>query len=1029
YGPVDFGTADSNGAIGTPVLEFQATVQPGAPGFVENFATVSDSTGRIQPTNSKRVVTRLPVGTIGNVVWLDENGDGIQDAGEPGIAGVTVELLDGSGNPIDSDPVAAGVQPTVTTTDADGGYLFASRAPVTYTVKVEASSLPAGLVLTGDPDATADGEHPVTIADGDEYLAADFGYNWVPAGDSSAPASGATGAIGDRVWNDADGDGLQDPGESGIGGVTVSLLTDDNGDGIYGGTGDNAAATTTTAPDGSYIFDGLSAGGYVVKVTAPAGYTQTGDPDGTVDGKTTVPIVLAPGDVFVNADFGYDLAGGGVTVGDTIYLDANGNGSFDSTVDAGLAGVTVALEDAAGAVIATTSTGADGNYAFPGLPTGADYTVVVTDTDHVLGGLVPRGDPDGGTPGQSTLAALSADDLAQDFGYAPPGHDPGAGLLGDTIFIDTDNNGALTAGEGVEGVAVDLYDAAGSTLLASTTTNENGRYFFGDLDPTATYTVKVDTTGILDGLLNFADPDAGTANESVTNLAASGGIDLGQDFGYTGFNTVNGTIWTDTNADGTRQAGETGRFAGVTVDLRDGDGNVIATTSTAADGTYSFEGLPDGTFTVDVTDRANVLDGHWHTLGTDSASDPAPVSVSGASPTATADFGYYRDLARIGDFVFNDANNNGIQDAGELGIGGVPVTLTIDYPNGAQVVLTTLSASDGSYNFENLLADESFAASGGAGEPVYTVTAATPAGLVASPPNLGGDDTVDSDNGITGETASIVQGGSDPTNDFGFNPVSYIEDFVFEDLNANGIQDDGEVGLEGVTVNLLNVNGDQVATTTTGANGDYSFVVAAGTYQLEFEAPGDWVFSPADQGGDDTLDSDPDPADGKTAQVSVAPGETNDTIDAGIYDPKSQVYVKYVALFGLSGADAQAVPDGTGTGGNPDGDNASNLVEYALCNDPNSGLVSHQGFCVELADPASGRIDATFTRPEGVVDVIYTLQGSNDLLGAWTDIASIAAGDAAASPFTVASNGDGSETVTLGDVSSTTVGGIAGLTA
>ncbi len=92
------------------------------------------------------------------------------------------------------------------------------------------------------------------------------------------------------MWIDADGDGFQDPGEAGIGGVTVSLLVDSNGDGIYGGAGDNPAVTTQTDAAGNYIFDGLSKGAYVVQVTPPAGYTQTGDPDDTPDHQTTEPV-------------------------------------------------------------------------------------------------------------------------------------------------------------------------------------------------------------------------------------------------------------------------------------------------------------------------------------------------------------------------------------------------------------------------------------------------------------------------------------------------------------------------------------------------------------------------------------------------------------------------------------------------------------------------------------------------------------------------------------------------------------------
>ncbi len=73
----------------------------------------------------------------------------------------------------------------------------------------------------------------------------------------------------------------------------------------------------------------------MVTTTLPAGdWTQTGDPDGptgVLDNRTTQPILLAPGDVYVNADFGYQPVTGNVprgsTIGDTIYLDANGNGT------------------------------------------------------------------------------------------------------------------------------------------------------------------------------------------------------------------------------------------------------------------------------------------------------------------------------------------------------------------------------------------------------------------------------------------------------------------------------------------------------------------------------------------------------------------------------------------------------------------------------------------------------------------------------------------------------------------------------
>ena len=85
---------------------------------------------------------------------------------------------------------------------------------------------------------------------------------------------------------------------------------------------------------------------------------------------------------------------------------------------------------------------------------------------------------------------------------------------------------------------------------------------------------------------------------------------------------------------------------------------MLIRSTTDANGDYSFTGLPYGTYTVDVTDEDNVLDGTWHSLGTDSETDPVSVTVS-ATPV-NADFGYYSELAALGDYVWEDLNADGI---------------------------------------------------------------------------------------------------------------------------------------------------------------------------------------------------------------------------------------------------------------------------------------------------------------------------------------------------------------------------------
>lgn len=116
------------------------------------------------------------------------------------------------------------------------------------------------------------------------------------------------------------------------------------------------------------------------------------------------------------------------------------------------------------------------------------------------------------------------------------------------------------------------------------------------------------------------------------------------------------------------------------------------------------------------------------------------------------------------------------------------------------------------------------------------------------------------------------------------NCPAKVGDFVWNDTNFNGIQDEGEPGIPGVTVTITSQDGSFTETTTTDETGMYMFMVDPGTYKITFEQPSGLVVSPQNAGGDDTADSDVAPGMLMTDFFTLGPDEMNFTIDAGFYD-------------------------------------------------------------------------------------------------------------------------------------------------
>jgi len=117
---------------------------------------------------------------------------------------------------------------------------------------------------------------------------------------------------------------------------------------------------------------------------------------------------------------------------------------------------------------------------------------------------------------------------------------------------------------------------------------------------------------------------------------------------------------------------------------------------------------------------------------------------------------------------------------------------------------------------------------------------------------------------------------------------STLGDFVWNDLNRNGIQDAGESGIANVQVGLWDVANNHphnlIATTTTNGSGLYLFnYLIPQDYAIQFILPPGTTFAPQKQGGNPARDSDANPSTGFTNILTLGSGEVNLTVDAGIF--------------------------------------------------------------------------------------------------------------------------------------------------
>lgn len=732
---VEFGTTTAAGGAysftGLRAGTYAVTeTQPA--GYGDGSAAAGTAGGTVASANSVAAIA-LPartnttgyafgdtVGSLTGAVYVDDDGDGVRDVGEAGIAGVMVRLT--------GTDTAGAITPATTTTSSTGDYAFSGLLAGTYAItETQPAPYGNGIVSVGSAGGTS-GTNTVT---GIALAAGGSGSGYL-FGETAAALSGA-------VFVDADADGVRDAGEAGLAGVTVTLTgTDANGD--------IAPATATTSSTGEYTFAGLLRGTYTITETQPAGYgagtAVAGTSGGTTSANASTRISLVAGTAATGYLFGETTG----SLAGAVFHDADGDGTRDAG-EPGIVDVAVALSgtDALGAAVTTTTTtDSDGGYSFSGLLAGT-YTLSETQPDSYGDGPVVAGTA-GGTVSAGAVSEieLSGGEDATGYLFAET-----SGSLSGAVYSDLDGDGVRDAGEpGIAGVTVTLGgdDATGTIAPVDVVTDGDGDFSFSGLLAGAYIVSETLPAGYGPAGATAGTEGGTTGPDSVSGiLLTAGASGSGYLFGHTTAG-IAGVVFSDVDGDGSQGADEPG-IPGVTATLTgtDVDGAIApVVASTDSSGAYAFTGLLAGTYAVTETQPTGYADGA-ETIGSAGGTFEGPDSIVGieleGGESATG-YLFAEERGSITGRVWLDADGDGIDDVlDETGVDSVSVTL---YGVDDGAVATASTDADGAYSFGGLTAG------------AYRVGVAPGAGRVLTVPVQGDASTGSDIDWVTGLSDELL---------------------------------------------------------------------------------------------------------------------------------------------------------------------------------------------------------------------------------------------------------------------------------
>ncbi len=756
---------------------------------------------------------------LSGTVFLDNNLSLTQDAGENGIAGVTLSLFRlENGNYANTG--------LSTTTDQQGRYQFGldlKLVPGTYQVR---EAQPAGYLSVGAIPGLLNGQPGLgRTVSGDKDVLTNI---QMLDGDGNGTrldfAEAQPVEISGFVYRDNNDNGLRESGELGIGGVDIQIVSLDS---IAG----SISRTTQTLSDGSYRFVALPPGRYrISEVTQPVAYFDGKDSPGTVRSQTRgtnstndqiTEIRLDGNDSGIEFNFG-EIEPSSLSGHVCVAMPGFDCFSTEPNSIAPLPGVKIDLVNAAGVVVATTETASDGSYYFDQLPAGV-YSIVETQPVDLLDGVSRAGAINGVSVGSASNGTLieqivlggGQNGVNYDFCELPPA------TLSGHVYRDDNNDGVRQVSEPLlAGVTIRLFDNSGNKI-GEVATNDEGYYQFKGLGK-GTYRIDETTpAGYLDGKESIGriagrivgELDGKDTIKSIVLPSGMDGVDF--DFGEILPASISGNVYEDADGDCIRDPGEV-RLAGVLIELINELGQVVATTRTDGLGNYEFADLIPGVYTLREQQPTGYIQGGQMagSAGGNASLTDIISSIALGAGVQAIDYDFCEQrVASLEGTVFADLNDDCIFDPDESPIANVRIELRDE--NGV-VVATTRTDSQGVYHFVNLKPG------------IYSVHEIQPAGYFQGG-QMAPDGVADTSVPDVLGSISLESGENVSKLDFCEVPPAIIAGFVFQDgapietsdgrppqiLKGirDGIRNAGDAPIGNVVLELRTRTGQRLAST------------------------------------------------------------------------------------------------------------------------------------------------------------------------------------------------------------------------